>query len=466
MPNEAGHQRTVIGAAALSAMLAPLNSTMIVVALPALLRQFDRSLAWGSWIIISYLVAMATVQPLSGSLGDRLGRRRLMLLGLIAFLAASLLAALAWNIEVLLLARTAQAIAGAVAIPNGAALVRAELPVERQGSALGTVGGAVAIAAGLGPTLGGVLTDLAGWRWIFALNIVLIIPALVLLLRLSDRPATGPARRFDLLGATLLTTTLVTLVLAVTLLRVPSAPSLFTATLAVVGLGGGGLLLRHIARNPHPLVSPALFRAPGYSAAVFGVLLTNLAMYTVLLSLPLFLAADAGWNPGATGLLLSGLSLQMVVFSPLGGRLADGRGFRLPAVLGALLILLGLLPLVAISSTWSWPMYLGALILIGIGTGLATAPIQASALLAVPAAQAGQASGFYSTMRYLGSIAGSTMMAALLAGEHPALGHVRALYALLCIFAVAGVVVCAQLPGLAREPVESDALAAGSAAPR
>ncbi|HET7034472.1 MAG TPA: MFS transporter, partial [Thermomicrobiaceae bacterium] len=452
-------QRTVIGAAALSAMLAPLNSTMIVVALPALLHQFDRSLAWGSWIIISYLVAMATVQPLSGSLGDRMGRRRLMLLGLVAFLAASLLAALAWNIEILLLARTAQAIAGAIAIPNGAALVRAELPVKRQASALGSIGGAVAIAAGLGPTLGGLLTDLAGWRWIFAANVVLILPALALLLRLSDRPVTGPARRFDLLGATLLTTTLVTLVLAVTLLQVPASPRALSAALAVLGLAGGAALLRHIPRSSHPLVSPALFRAPGYAAAVFGVLLTNLAMYTVLLSLPLFLAADAGWNPGATGLLLSGLSLQMVIFSPLGGRLADGRGFRLPAALGASLILLGLLPLLAISTTWGWPMYLGALILIGTGTGLATAPIQASALLAVPAAQAGQASGFYSTMRYLGSIAGSTLMAALLAGEHPALGHVRALYALLCLAAVAAIVVCTQLPGATRASTQPESLA-------
>src|SRR5688572_5573726 len=101
------HERQATMAAALSSMLAPLNSTMIVVALPELLREFNRSLTWGSWIVTSYLVAMATVQPLAGGLGDRYGRRRLMLGGLFFFLLATVAASLAWRIEVLLIARTA-----------------------------------------------------------------------------------------------------------------------------------------------------------------------------------------------------------------------------------------------------------------------------------------------------------------------------------------------------------------------
>src|SRR5215210_6888884 len=109
---------------ALGIMLAPLNSTMIAVALPDLLRDFDRSLAWGSWIVTSYLVAMAAVQPLGGSLGDRYGQRKLFLIGLALFLVATLVTAFAWSIGVLIVARTVQAISGAVAIPNGTALAR------------------------------------------------------------------------------------------------------------------------------------------------------------------------------------------------------------------------------------------------------------------------------------------------------------------------------------------------------
>src|ERR687894_1680106 len=141
---------------ALGTMLAPLNSTMIAVALPELLGDFERSLAWGSWIVTSYLVAMAAVQPLGGSLGDRYGRRRLFLIGLTLFLAATVVAALSWRIEVLLVARTVQAISGGAAIPNGTALVRSLVPSERRGPALFHPGAAIAIPAGLGPPIGGI----------------------------------------------------------------------------------------------------------------------------------------------------------------------------------------------------------------------------------------------------------------------------------------------------------------------
>ena len=132
--------RTVLLTAALGTMLAPLNSTMIVVAPPEILDDFGHSLAWGSWIVISYLVAMAAVQPLGGSLGDRYGRRRMLLIGLTAFLAATVVAALAPSVEVLLVARTVQALSGAMAIPNGTALVRSLIPPERQGRTFGTIG--------------------------------------------------------------------------------------------------------------------------------------------------------------------------------------------------------------------------------------------------------------------------------------------------------------------------------------
>jgi multidrug resistance protein len=214
----------VLAPVALGTMLAPLNSTMIAVAIPSLLEDFGRSLAWGSWIVASYLVAMAAVQPLGGALGDRYGRRRLFLIGLTLFLLATVVAALSWRIEVLLVARTVQAISGAAAIPNGTALVRSLIPPERRGRAFGNVGSAIAVAAGLGPPIGGILTAALGWRWIFAANLLLLAPALILGWRLpAESPAPQPGR-FDLRGATLLTLGLVSLVLALTVWRLPDVP--------------------------------------------------------------------------------------------------------------------------------------------------------------------------------------------------------------------------------------------------
>jgi EmrB/QacA subfamily drug resistance transporter len=445
-----GNARLAIVTAALSSMLAPLNSTIIVIALPEILRDFGRSLAWGSWIVTSYLVAMATIQPLAGSLGDRYGRRRLMLVGLLLFLAATLAAALAWNIEVLLIARASQAIGGAIAIPNGVALVRATVPPTRQGRANGVIGSGIAVAAGLGPPLGGIVTDALGWRWVFLANLLLIAPALWLLSRLpADRPV-GQRRGFDLLGAGLMMVTLVSLVLALTLWRISGVPVVASPVLGVVAVAGGALLWRHLRHTSDPLVNFGLFRAPGYTPAVSAVLLSNLAMYTVLLSLPIFLTRRAGWDTRQTGLLLAGLSLQMIVFSPLGGRLTDLRGARVPAVAGAGLTVLAMLPLLSVSASWTWPLFLAVLIVFGIGMGLSSAPVQASAVLAVSTGLAGQASGLFSTMRYFGSITGTTLMAVILTGDTPTNGQFRLLYVMLAVAAAASVIVSMRLPGPAR----------------
>ncbi|MCO5177987.1 MAG: MFS transporter [Thermomicrobiales bacterium] len=348
-------ERTVLVTAALGTMLAPLNSTMIVVALPDILDRFDRSLAWGSWIVLSYLVAMASVQPLGGSLGDRYGRRRLFLIGLTGFFVATVVAALAWRIEVLILARTVQAITGAIVIPNGTALVRAHISPSRQGRAFGTIGAWIAVAAGLGPPIGGLVTDSLGWRWIFAANVLLIGPALALGLRL---PAEGlrQAGRFDLRGALGLMISLVSLALALTIWKVTTIA--VAAAFAIIGIGAGWWLLRHVRQTEQPVLNVRLFRRPGYAPATLAVMLSNLAMYTLLLSLPVFLTSDVGWSSSRVGFLLAGMSLQMVIFSPFGGTLSDRVGRRTPALIGTILLVAGVAPFVAISIGWHWYMLL------------------------------------------------------------------------------------------------------------
>ncbi len=436
----------VLAPVALGTMLAPLNSTMIAVAIPSLLGDFDRSLAWGSWIVTSYLVAMAAVQPLGGALGDRYGRRRLFLVGLTLFLVATVVAALSWRIEVLLVARTVQAISGAAAIPNGTALVRSLVPPERQGRAFGNVGAAIAVAAGLGPPIGGILTAALGWRWIFAANLLLLAPALVLGWRLpADSPAPQPSR-FDPRGAALLTSGLVSLVLSLTIWRLPDAPFFLAPALGLFAAGALLALVRHSGHSPNPVLNLALLRARGFTPAVATVLLSNLAMYTLLLSLPLFLTAWSLWDSARIGLLLAGLSLPTIVFSPLGGRLSDSLGRRAPAVVGMALITLGAFPFLLVDPAWSWLVYLVPLVFIGAGLGLSMAPVQTTAIETAPSSQAGQASGLFSTMRYLGSILGSSVMAAVLSGATPPVTNFRILYAVLFLSACGATIAALHLP--------------------
>lgn len=439
-------ERGVLVMAALGTMLAPLNSTMIVVALPRILDEFGHSLAWGSWIVISYLVAMAAVQPLGGSLGDRYGRRRLFMVGLIGFAGATILAALAWRIEILIVARTVQAITGAMTIPNGMALVRTLIPPKQRGRSFGLIGAGVAVAAGLGPPIGGLLTESLGWRWIFAANILLIAPALVLGTQLpsdSRRTMTGG---FDLRGATLLTGALVSLALSLTIWRLDGIPPLASPVFGTIAVLSLSALVRHVRHAEEPILNLGLFRRPGFLPAASTVLFSNMAMYTILLSIPVFLTDTGSWSPDEVGLLLASLSLQMIIFAPAGGWLADRFNRRIPSVSGTALIALGIIPFFAIQSGWDWFLYLAPLAVIGIGVGLSSAPIQTAAIEAATANETGQAAGLFSTMRYLGSITGTAGMAAILAGTQPPVRDFRILYVALFLAASCAVFASSRLP--------------------
>ena len=165
---------------ALATMLAPLNSTMIAVALPHVIAEFGVDIASAGWLVTAYLIAMAALQPVAGKLGDRLGRRRLILGGVAWFGLVSMGAATASSLSALLFFRVQQAIAGAVALPNGAALLREVVPADRRAGRFGLVGAAIALAAAAGPPLGGLLVGTAGWRAIFYVNLVFVLPTLLL----------------------------------------------------------------------------------------------------------------------------------------------------------------------------------------------------------------------------------------------------------------------------------------------
>jgi EmrB/QacA subfamily drug resistance transporter len=437
---------TVVVVAAMAAsVLAPLNSTMIVVALPAILADLGATLTWGSWIVVSYLVAMAAVQPLGGSLGDRYGRRRMMLLGLAGFALASVVAAIAPSVEVLVVARTLQAVTGASAIPNGTALVRTLLAPSSQGRVLGLIGAGIGVAAALGPPLGGLVTEALGWRWIFAVNLVVLGPGIALAWRLPARTEPPSAGRFDLGGAGLVLVTLVALTLATTTWRLPGVPWYAAVALGGTALASGAALRRHAGRVAAPILDLGLFARPGFLAAGVSILASNLTMYTVLLAVPVYLTRVVAWGPSDIGALLAGMSVLMMVFGPIGGWLSDRHGRRAPALAGALVAALGTLPLASVSATWSWPAYLVPLVVVGAGIGLASAPVHAAALQAARAGAAGQAAGLFSTMRYLGSILGTAAMAATL-GAAPGVGAFRALFAMLAGAALVAALASSRLP--------------------
>jgi EmrB/QacA subfamily drug resistance transporter len=445
LPAETGILLTV----ALGTMLVPLNSTMIAVALPRLIADFDVRLTSAGWLVTGYLIAMASLQPVAGNLGDRLGRRPLVLGGLVWFAIASLGAGLAPSLPLLIAFRIQQGIAGALVFPNGIALLREIAPPGRLGSRLGLIMSTLPLAAALGPLLAGGLLAFGGWRSIFLVNLPLLVAPLVLGWRSIPRgPRGSAAGRFDLVGGLLLS---VFLVAAAWALNRGLAASDGIAAVAIACAAAALFGVQEL-HHPRPVVDLRLFRSSGFVAANGGVALSNLAMYVTLFALPILLSRRAGWTSAQIGLVLTTLTMTMTMFasSPVGGRLADRRGPRLPASAGLVLMTASLIPLALAVTDLSGAALIAALLGVGTGLGLATVPLQMAALEAVDASMAGFVSGMFSTSRYLGSIAGISLLAGPLAPAASGFGGFRMLFAVVAGAAAVSAAVALLLP--ARTP--------------
>jgi EmrB/QacA subfamily drug resistance transporter len=407
-------ERGILATVALATMLAPLNSTMIAVALPRVMVELEADVATAGWLITAYLLVMASIQPVGGKLGDRFGRRPLILGGLAYFALASIGCAFATDLFWLFFFRIQQALAGAIALPNGAALIREVVPAARRASRAGLVGAAISFAAAAGPPIGGLLAEVGGWRAIFFANAPLVAAALIVGWRaLPARSGSGIAARFDVVGAALLSALLVGL--AALLSRGRDSVALLLGGGAAVAVGAV-LLVRYELSLRDPVLDPRLFTRRAFAAASAGVCLSNLAGYSTLLAIPLLLEGRPGISSAAVGVVLGALSATTVVCAPFGGRLADRHGRRAAAAGGLAFMVVGLVPFALDAAGMPLPLLVAALAVIGAGSGLASAALQISALEAVDAADAGVAAGVYSTARYLGSIVGSALLGMLLTG--------------------------------------------------
>jgi EmrB/QacA subfamily drug resistance transporter len=423
---------------ALATSLAPLNSTMIAVALPDILKQFNVSLDSGAWLITGYLITMAAIQPVAGKLGDRLGRRSLLIGGVAYFGFASIGAALAPNLGLLLAFRIQQAIAGAIAIPNGSALVRELVPGNRRASSYGMLGAVASLAAAGGPPLGGVLTSLFGWQAIFWANAPIVVMSLILgwaCLPRVTRPAVKGS--FDVPGAVLLLISLVGVSLVLHTEPVDGGSLVWVGGIALV-IASFVAFVAQERRHAEPILRPEFFRVRTFSAACVSIALSNLAMYSILLALPELLIKEPGWNTAKVGLVLVALSATTVIFAPLGGRLADRLGRRTPVVLGLSVFALAVAPLAFLHIMPATPVLLAILMCAGSGLGLSSAGIQTAAVEALDPRDAGAASGIFSTSRYFGSITGASILPALIAGSSG--GATMAVFVMVAVSAALAVV--------------------------
>ncbi|WP_044248864.1 MFS transporter [Chondromyces apiculatus] len=408
----------LLAAIALSVALAPLNSTMVAVALPEMARTLPvDSGALRQALVTSYLLTNIVLQSPGGKLGDRLGHRRALGLGQLLLGLGAALAYLWPVLTVLTVARVVMAAGGAIMVPSATALLRTELPPEVRGRAFGIFGAVMGVSAGVGPTLGAQLVAHFGWTSIFLANVPVLLVSAALAHAGASPPraaaaaavgAVGPAPRaprFDLLGSVLLGASLVGLVLGL-----EHAHLRWAAALGVLGFVPFVLWERRAA---DPVVDFSLFRLRAFVGGSLIIALQNFAMYAMIFELPQVAGRLFAVGPRDVGNTLLTMMGTMVVVSLVAGRASDTFGPRAVALSGCVLALSGM-ALLATRPLGAMTDAIPALVMLGAGMGLSNAPSQAAAMGDVPREKSGMAAGLTSTMRYMGGVAGLTVLGLVL----------------------------------------------------
>jgi EmrB/QacA subfamily drug resistance transporter len=433
------NSRWLATSVALGNLLVPLNSTMIVVALPQVARDLNVDVGATSWMITSYLIAMAALQPIAGRVGDRLGRRNVMLAALVYFAIASAGAAASSSILLLTVFRLNQAIAAAALVPNGLGLLREAIPSGRRGAEFGIVSAATAVGATVGPLVGGVLAAI-DWRWIFLVNVPVCAAGFALAWRVLPARGARETTRFDLGGA--LGLGVILLAAAWVLVSLGRGVDVVTIAIGVAVLPAAVALIRYESGQPDPALPPSLFRIRPFAAACATVALQNLAMYGTLLALPVALAGASV----RSGIALAAFSGGSIILAPLGGRAADRYGPRVPTFAGALLLGVGLAPLALSGGQLPLELLVATLAFAGVGLALTFPSMRLAAVDVVPERYAALASGVFSTSRYFGGMLGSVAIAIAL-GATASTDSLRVLFWLFTGAAFAAAIPSLALPG-------------------
>ncbi|WP_130491895.1 MFS transporter [Motilibacter rhizosphaerae] len=411
----------VLAVCCMSLLLVSLDVTIVNIALPAIRTDLYASLSGLQWTVDAYTLVLAMLLMLSGSLGDRLGRRRVFRVGLVLFTLGSLLCSIAPGLGWLVAFRMLQAVGGSMLNPVAMAILVNTFrdPAERA-RAIGVWGAVVGVSMSLGPIVGGVLVDGLGWRSIFWVNVPIGILALVLTGRVVPESRAPRARAVDPAGQALVVVLLGSLTYAI--IEAPDRGWLSLSTVVLYAVAAAALvaLLAVELRRREPLVELRFFRSVPFSAATLTAVAAFAALGTFLFVNTLYLQQVRHFSPVEAGLRTLPMAVLAGITAPLSGRLVATRGARVPLVLAGIATAAGALLLVRVSTTTPQAQLFAAYALIGLGFGLVNAPITNTATSGMPRAQAGVAAAVASTSRQVGASLGVAVSGSLVAGTEGA----------------------------------------------
>ncbi|HEV2362901.1 MAG TPA: MFS transporter [Caulobacteraceae bacterium] len=415
--------RLVLTACILASSLAFIDGSVTNVGLPAIGLSLRAPGELLPWVMNAYTLPLSALLLFGGATGDKYGRRRLLVVGIVIFALASAACALAPTITLLLVGRAVQGAGAAILLPNSLAILGGAFSGVERGRAVGTWAAVSAMAAAIGPVLGGWLIDTAGWRSIFLINLPVAAGAVALALWTVAESRADDGTPLDRLGAVLATSGLGALTWGLTIGEGPGGWTLAAIALAV---GGGVLLAAFVVverRLGEAAMAPlSLFGSAGFVGLTLLTLLDYGALGGLLVLIPYELIRAGGYSATAAGAALLPFPLLMAAASPYMGRLAGRFGSRIPLIAGSVIVGVGLVLAVRIGSGGGyWTTVLPAILIVAMGMSGVAAPLTNAVINSVDARHTGEASGLNSAVARAGGLIATALIGGVLASSGGAL---------------------------------------------
>ena len=432
----------VLLAVGVGTFMTALDTSVVNTTLPIIRQALGVAFDQSQWVVTVYLLGLSGLLLSFGRLGDLHGHKRVFTWGFGLFVLSSMFCAAAQNLTHLVAARAVQAVGGAMITSNAPALLTAHFPPAQRGQALGLQATMTYLGLTCGPSLGGWLTNVYGWRSIFFVNLPvgIVAVAIALLCVPADRPD-GEREPFDPLGAGLFLLAMVLLMYGLN-----QAHRLGWGSPAIVGILLCSVLLatlfvRHEQRHSHPMLDLTLFHEPVFSASVASAVCNYICVYSIVFLVPHYLIDVRHMTAAQAGLVLTAQPLVMAIVAPLSGHWSDHRGTRLPSVVGMVLLAAALASMAAVGlTTPGWSVALRTAFA-GLGTGIFISPNNSALLGSAPRHRQGVASGALATSRNGGMVLGVGLAGAVVTTANAyGLSEVRSVGAALAAAALAGLV--------------------------
>jgi EmrB/QacA subfamily drug resistance transporter len=394
--------------------MAMLDNTVVNVALPTISRELGAGVSELQWIVDGYVLVFASLLLTGGIVGDRYGRKKTFLAGLVVFTIASLACGLSQDTTQLILARALQGLGAALLLPGTLSIITVTFPPHERARAIGLWAGMSALALALGPTVGGLMVERLGWESVFFLNVPIGIVAFLVATRTVRESVSEQQRSLDLPGLALGTSAL----FLVTYGLIESNEMGWTDPLIVSSLVGFVVLLAAFLvwemRNPKAMMPLTLFRIPAFSAGNAVAFSVSLGMFATFFFLSLYMQTIRGYTAFEAGVRFLPMTLVIIATAPLAGQYAQKHGSRIPMTYGLLLASGGLFVLSRLSVDTPYLLMLPVFAIMGHGMGATMAPMTAAVMNAVGHERAGLGSAMTNTSREVGGVVGIALLGTVL----------------------------------------------------